>query len=107
MGTQGFVVSVGVAIALTIGAAAGVSDVGARGVATIAIAMVPVIWMLLHMKERVIGREIWQYTAPYPYRSMEVPTTTPSTRPLGVRRSPATLLLAVGTPSRDTQCRPG
>ena len=73
MGTQGFVVAVGIAIALAIGAAASVLDVGARGVATIATAMVPVMWMLLHMTERIIGREIWQYTAPYPYRSMEVP----------------------------------
>jgi hypothetical protein len=28
----------------------------------------------LYLTERVIGREIWQHTAPYPYRSMQVAT---------------------------------
>jgi hypothetical protein len=32
---------------------------------------VPVMWAIMYLLERVLGREIWQYSAPYPYRWME------------------------------------
>jgi hypothetical protein len=73
VGIQSLVVFLGITIALTAGTVAGLLGVGARGGAWLATGVVPVTWMLLYLTEQMRGREIWEYTAPYPYRSMEAP----------------------------------
>ena len=70
MGIQAITVFAGLAIALAVAVFASLLDVGAPLLGWFAIALVPVLWTLLHLTERVIGREIWHYTAPYPYRAM-------------------------------------
>ena len=47
-------------------------ELSAPLVGWLAIGSVPVLWTLLYLTERLIGREIWHYTAPYPYRRMQV-----------------------------------
>ena len=74
MGIQALVVFIGLTIALMGGVLAGTFEVGARLAGWLAIGLVPVMWTLLYLTERMIGREIWHYTAPYPYRWMEVET---------------------------------
>ncbi len=72
MGIQALVVFIGLTIALTVGILAGTSEVGARVAGLLAIGLLPVMWALLYLTERMIGREIWHYTAPYPYWRMQV-----------------------------------
>ena len=74
MGIQVLVVFIGLIIALSVGVLAGMLEVGAPVVGWLAIVLVPVLWTLLYVIERVIGRGIWHYTAPYPYRWMQVAT---------------------------------
>jgi len=71
MGIQSFVVFIGVAAALGVGVIT--SAFGANGTTAglIAVGFVPLIWTLTHAIERLIRRDIWHYSAPYPYRGME------------------------------------
>ena len=80
MGIQALVVFVGLTIALTLGVLAGTLEVGAPLAGWLVIGLVPVLWALLYVTERVTGREIWQYTAPYPYRWMEAAGATEASR---------------------------
>ena len=81
MGIQVLVVFAGLTIALTMGVLAGMLELSAPLVGWLALGLVPVLWTLLYMTERVIGRDIWHYTAPYPYRSMEVATVAETSHP--------------------------
>jgi hypothetical protein len=71
MGIQSLVVVIGVAAALGVGLIT--STVGASGTTAglIAVGFMPLMWALTHAIERLIGRDIWHYSAPYPYRGME------------------------------------
>jgi hypothetical protein len=80
VGIQALVVFVGLTIALMVGFFAGTLEVGARFAGWLAVGLVPVMWTLLYLAERVMGREIWHYTAPYPYRWMEVATVAKASR---------------------------
>jgi hypothetical protein len=64
VGIQTLVVFVGLAFALVVGIVAGISDTGARLAGWLAIALIPVTWILWSVTERLIGREIWDYAAP-------------------------------------------
>ena len=80
MGIQALVVFVGLAIALIAGVFTAPFESGARVAGWLAIGLVPVLSALLHVTERVIGREIWHYRAPYPYRRMKVATVAEVSR---------------------------
>jgi hypothetical protein len=80
VGIQALVVFIGLTIALTVGILAGTLEVGARVAGLLAIGLLPVMWALLYLTERVIGREIWRYTAPYPYRWMQVASVSETSR---------------------------
>jgi hypothetical protein len=71
VGVQALIVFAGLATALTVGIVAGVLEFESRLVGWLAIALVPVMWMISHLIEWAIGRKIWEYTAPYPYRWMQ------------------------------------
>jgi hypothetical protein len=71
MGIQAVVVFIGVVLALAVGIFAGTWYVNSALVGWLAIGLVPVMWGLMHLVERLIGRGIWNYTAPYPYSSMK------------------------------------
>jgi hypothetical protein len=90
VGIQALVVFVGLIIALTVGFFAGTLEVGARFAGWLAIGLVPVMWTLLYLAERVIGRDVWHYTAPYPYRWMEVATVAEASRLQTARHSGVT-----------------
>ena len=63
MGVQAVVVFIGLTIALSVGIA-GTLKVRAPHPGWPVIGLLPTMWALLYLTERVIGREIWQYTAP-------------------------------------------
>ena len=71
MGIQAVVVFIGVAFALAAGALAGAWYGDSPLAGWVAVGSVPVLWGLMYVIERVTGREIWRYTAPYPYSSMQ------------------------------------
>jgi len=71
MGIQAVAVFIGLLFALGIGVVAGTCYASSRLAGWLAIGSVPVLWGLLYFIERVIGRDIWHYTAPYPYWSMQ------------------------------------
>jgi len=81
VGIQVLVVFAGLSIALSVGVLAGMLELSAPLVGWLAIGLVPVLWTLVHLTERVIGREIWHYTAPYPYREVQVATTAEASQP--------------------------
>jgi hypothetical protein len=70
MGIQTLVVFVGIAIALALPIITVAWSASMRTVSWIVIGMVPLMWTLLRLVEWLFGREIWQYSAPYPYRRM-------------------------------------
>jgi hypothetical protein len=72
VGIQTIVVFIGLAIALSGAVIAGSSAQGAPLAGWLAIGLLTIIWALLAVVERVMGRKVWHYTAPYPYRRMEV-----------------------------------
>jgi hypothetical protein len=72
MGIQTLVAFIGVATALAVGLLTAASGVTLKAAGFIALGFVPVMWALTHLTERVIGHEIWHYSAPYPYRWMDV-----------------------------------
>jgi hypothetical protein len=71
MGIQTLVVFTGVTIALALGITTVALGASLRVAGWMAIGLVPFMWALLHLIERLLGREIWHYTAPYPYRRMK------------------------------------
>jgi hypothetical protein len=75
MRIQAVVVFIGLLLALAAGVFAG-GWYGASPVAGwLAVGSVPVVWGLLHLIERAMGREIWHYSAPYPYPWMHAAAT--------------------------------
>ena len=70
MGIQTFVVFIGLAIALLVGAIVGMLEVSGPLAGWLAVGLLPVVWTLLYVIERATGRAIWHYTTPYPYRRM-------------------------------------
>jgi hypothetical protein len=71
MGIQAVVVFIGLVFALALGVVAGTWYASSPLAGWLAIGSVPVLWGLMHLIERVTGREIWHYRAPYPYSSMQ------------------------------------
>jgi hypothetical protein len=63
-----FVVTI-VALALVLGIIAAASD-GRLLIRALVIGVVPAIWGISHVLERLTGRDMWRFTAPYPYRWM-------------------------------------
>jgi hypothetical protein len=71
MGIQTLVLFVGVAAALGVSYLAAASGASMRTAGLIAVGFVPLLWALGHLIERVVGRGIWDFAAPYPYRDTE------------------------------------
>jgi hypothetical protein len=63
------VVLVGIGGALALGIA-GASWGGPKLSGVLVLGVVPAMWGALHLLERGIGRDIWHFDAPYPYRWM-------------------------------------
>jgi hypothetical protein len=80
MGIQTLVLFVGVAAALGVSYLAAASGASMRTAGLIAVGFVPLLWALGHLIERVIGRGIWDFAAPYPYRWMDTAPTCATTR---------------------------
>jgi hypothetical protein len=77
VGIRAFIVFIGITIALVMGTIVGMSDVRGPLAGWLPIVLVPVMWTLLSLIERATGRDVWHYTAPYPYHSMAAaPATT-------------------------------
>jgi hypothetical protein len=75
----GFVLTT-IVLALALGTIAGVAD--SRLLARVLIiGFVPAIWAASHLLEWLTGREMWQFTAPYPYRWMGERTETAPASP--------------------------
>lgn len=71
-----------VVLALALGVGAALSD-SRLVVAIAAIGMAPLIWGASHLIERLTGRYLWHFSAPYPYRWMRdvgEPAMAPPTR---------------------------
>jgi hypothetical protein len=69
-------------MALMVGVLVGTLEASVRLAGWLAIGLVPVVWTLLYLTERMIGRDIWHYAAAYPYRRMEeIATVTQAPRP--------------------------
>jgi hypothetical protein len=83
MGIQTIVVFIGVAAALGASAVAVASGASMRAVGFIAVGFVPLMWALTHLIEKLIRRDVWEYSAPYPYRRMRLAS-------VDVRRPPTT-----------------
>jgi hypothetical protein len=75
MGIQTLVVVIGVASALGVGVLTAASGMSLRSAGLIAVSLVPLLWAVTYVIERIIGRDIWDYAAPYPYRWMDVTPT--------------------------------
>ena len=71
MGIQSFVVFIGVAAALGVGVITSASGASGTTAGLIAVGFGPLIWAFTHTIERLIGRGIWHYSAPYPYHGMD------------------------------------
>jgi hypothetical protein len=76
VGLQALVVSIGLIIAFAAGILAGTWEVAAAGFA----GWLAIGWSRLYLTERIIGREISHYTAPYPYRWMQVTSVSETSR---------------------------
>ena len=59
-------VTYAVVLAFAMGAAAALFE-SRLLIATVTIGMVPLIWGASHVIERLTGRELWRFSAPYPY----------------------------------------
>jgi len=66
---RAIVVLVTIVGALAVGIA-GASWGGPTLSGVLVLSVVPVMWGVLHVLERSLGRDIWQFDAPYPYRWM-------------------------------------
>jgi hypothetical protein len=75
MGIQTLVLFIGVASALGVGLLTAASGASLRSAGLIALGFVPLMWAVTFVIERIIGRDIWDYAAPYPYRWMDVTPT--------------------------------
>jgi hypothetical protein len=77
--------TVALALAFAITAAASESRLLVRA---LIVGFVPAIWAVSHVFERLRGRDLWHFTAPYPYRWMrERGETAPPQRDSAGERS--------------------
>ena len=74
-----------VVFALALGVVAGASESRLLMRALI-VGVVPALWVLSHVVERLMGRDMWHFSAPYPYRWMRDRRETVGTRPNSVRK---------------------
>ena len=70
-----------IVLALTLGIIAGISESRLLTRALV-FGLAPAVWAASHIVERLTGRDIWHFTAPYPYpwmrESREAASTPPS-----------------------------
>lgn len=59
-----------IVLALTLGIIAGISG-SDRLARVLVIGFTPAIWAASYLVERLMGRDMWHFTAPYPYRWMD------------------------------------
>jgi hypothetical protein len=83
----GFILTT-IVVALALGVVAGASESRLLTRALI-IGIVPAIWAVSHALERLTGRDMWHFTAPYPYRWMRAAGETAAPPPRVIRRSVA------------------
>jgi hypothetical protein len=69
VGIQALVISMAILTALVLGML-GASFNSLSNAGWLAVATVPGVWTILHVLERLIGRDVWEYPPPYPYSSM-------------------------------------
>ena len=74
-----------VVFALALGVVSGASE-SRLLIRALIIGVVPVIWALSHVVERLMGRDMWHFSAPYPYRWMRDRSETAETPPNAVRK---------------------
>lgn len=66
MGPHTLVVFAAIALALGAGLWIAMLDASPRTIALIAIGLLSILWALPAAIERITGRKIWRYSAPYP-----------------------------------------
>ena len=74
-----------VVFALALGVVAAASE-SRLLIGALIVGFVPAIWAALHVVERLTGRDMWQFGAPYPYRGMRDPGETATPRPNAARK---------------------
>ena len=70
MGIQTLVVFGGIALALGVGVLTPIWVTSMRTAALISLGLIALMGPALWLIERLLGRDIWHYHAPYPYRWM-------------------------------------
>ncbi|MGE4054508.1 MAG: hypothetical protein AB7F99_06890 [Vicinamibacterales bacterium] len=63
---QTLIVFIGLAVALAVGVLVGVLEATTRTAGWLAVGLVPVVWTLAYLTERMMGRDIGHYEAAYP-----------------------------------------
>ena len=71
------------ALALGVVAAASESRLLIRA---LIVGFMPAIWTVLHVVERLTGRDLWHFSSPYPYRWMRDRGETTMPRPNAIRK---------------------
>ena len=74
-----------VVLALALGVVVGASE-SRLLTRTLIVGFVPVIWAVSHAIERFTGRDMWHFSAPYPYRWMGERGDTATPRPNAGRK---------------------
>ena len=74
-----------IGLALALGSIAGISESRLLTRALI-IGFAPAIWAASHVVERLTGRDMWDFTAPYPYPWMRDSGDAASTPPSALRK---------------------
>jgi hypothetical protein len=75
----GFVLTI-VVVGLALGITAGVSE-SRLFTRALVIGLIPALWAVAHLLKRVTGRDMWLFTAPYPYRRGREAAATELRRP--------------------------
>lgn len=87
-----------IVLALALGIIAGISE-SRLLTRTLIIGFVPAIWAASHVVERVTGRDMWHFTAAYPYPWMRESGDVAATPPSAIEKPVEN---AVGTDDRST-----
>jgi hypothetical protein len=82
---SGFVLTT-IVLALALGIIAGASESRLLAGALV-IGFVPAIWVVSQALQRLTGRDMWHFRAPYPYRWMREAGETATPRPRVIRES--------------------
>ena len=80
-----------IVLALALGIIAGISESRLLTRALI-IGFAPAVWAASHVIERFTGRDMWQFTAPYPYPWMRESGDVASTPPSALRKPVETIV---------------